>query len=113
MKKIEIIIPDRFVNDVNEIIKEIHGGGMTQYRVEGRGKVKAKPVAIDRGTRQFTPESVPRTKIEVIVKDDQVEGILDRISAKIRDPNAGGKIFVSEVTAALDLGTSATGDSAL
>lgn len=113
MKKIEIIIPDRYLNDVNEILKEMHSGGMSHYRVDGRGKVKAQPVAIDRGTRQFVPEFVPRTKVEVVVRDDQVDAIVARISEKIKDPATGGKMFVSDVSAAIDLGTNEKGDSAL
>lgn len=35
---------------MNRIIKDRHEGGMTFFRVEGIGKIKAKPVAIDRGT---------------------------------------------------------------
>ncbi len=42
MKKIEIIVPDRLFNDANRIVKGTHAGGMTFYRVEGRGKIKAK-----------------------------------------------------------------------
>ena len=80
MKKIEIIIPDRLFNDVNRIVKDTHEGGMTYYRVEGRGKIKAKPVAIDRGTRHFTPEFIPRIKMEVVVKDDQVDGNVSKIT---------------------------------
>ena len=38
MKKIEIIVPDRLFNDVNRIIKNTHAGGMTFFRVEGRGR---------------------------------------------------------------------------
>jgi nitrogen regulatory protein PII len=49
---------------------------MIFYRVEGRGKIKAKPVAIDRGTRHFTPEFVPRMKMEVVVSDNQVDDII-------------------------------------
>jgi nitrogen regulatory protein P-II 1 len=63
MKKIEIIVPDRLFNDVNRIIRDTHAGGLTFHRVEGRGKIKAKPVAIDRGTRHFTPEIVPRIRM--------------------------------------------------
>ena len=52
---------------------------MTYSRVEGRGKIKAKPVAIDRGTRHFTPEFIPRMKMEVVVKDDRIEDIVNKI----------------------------------
>jgi nitrogen regulatory protein PII len=38
MKKFEIIIPHRRLDDVSEILKSANAGGMTHYRVEGRGK---------------------------------------------------------------------------
>jgi nitrogen regulatory protein P-II 1 len=113
MKKIEVIVPDRLFNDVNRIVKDAHEGGMTFHRVEGRGKIKAKPVAIDRGTRQFTPEFVPRMKIEVVVKDDQVDGIVSKIVGELADPAIGGKIFVVDVPEAIDLATKEQGERAL
>jgi nitrogen regulatory protein P-II 1 len=113
MKKIEIIVPDRLFNDVNRIVKDTHVGGMTFRRVEGRGKVKAKPVAIDRGTRQFTPEFVPRMRIEVVVRDDQVDSIVNKIAGELANPDIGGKIFVVDVSTAVDLGTKERGEKAL
>lgn len=113
MKKIEIIVPDRLFNDVNRIVKDVEIGGMTYYRVEGRGKIKAKPVAIDRGTRHYTPEFVPRMKIEVVVMEDQVDGIVDKIVDKLANPDIGGKIFVVDVARAIDLATKEHGENAL
>lgn len=113
MKKIEIIVPDRLFNDVNRIVKDAHVGGMSFYRVEGRGKIKAKPVAIARGTQQFTPEFVPRMKIEVVVKDEQVDGIFSKIVDKLASPDIGGKIFVVDVVRAIDLATKEQGERAL
>jgi nitrogen regulatory protein P-II 1 len=45
MKKLEIIIPHRRLDDVSEILKDANTGGMSHYRIEGRGKIKAEPVA--------------------------------------------------------------------
>ena len=98
---------------MNRIVKNTHAGGMTFHRVEGRGKIKAKPVAIDRGTRQFTPEFVPRMKIEVVVKDEQVDGIISRIAGELANPAIGGKIFVVDVAKAIDLATGEQGEAAL
>ena len=50
MKKMEIIIPHRKLNDVSEILKSANTGGMTHYRVAGRGFTKAEAVAVGRGT---------------------------------------------------------------
>lgn len=113
MKKIEIIVPDRLFNNVNRIIRDTHAGGLTFHRVEGRGKIKAKPVAIARGTRQYTPEFIPRIKIEVVVKDDQVDGIVSRIANEVANPAIGGKIFVVDVASAIDLATKEQDEKAL
>lgn len=113
MKKIEIIVPDRLFNDVNRIIKNTHAGGMTFSRVEGRGNIKAKPIAIDRGTRDYTPEFIPRIKIEVVVRDEQVDDIVNKIVDELAKPNVGGKIFVVDVATAVDLATKEQGEKAL
>ncbi len=85
---------------------------MTFCRVEGREKIKAKPVAIDRGTRHFTPEFVPRMKMEVVVSDNQVDDIISKIVDKLANPEVGGKIFVVDVPTAIDLATKEQGEKA-
>ena len=49
MKKFEIIIPHRRLDDVSKILKSANIGGMSHYRIEGRGKVKAESVAVEEG----------------------------------------------------------------
>ena len=46
MKQIQIVIPDRALKDVDEILGEAQVGGMTHYRVEGRGTTKAEAVTV-------------------------------------------------------------------
>ena len=108
MKKLEIIIPDRRLQDVSEILKDANTGGMSYYRIEGRGKIKAEAVAVGRGTMRYRPEFIPRIKIEVIVKDKQVEDLVETIVEKTRD-RIGGKIFVIDVPMAIDLVTEKNG----
>jgi nitrogen regulatory protein P-II 1 len=112
MKKFEIIIPHRRLDDVSEILKHANTGGMSHYRVEGRGKVKAEAVAVGRGTMRYTPEYVPRTKVEVIVRDDQVEPLISKLTEKLGDA-LGGKLFVTDVHIAVDLSSSKRGESAI
>lgn len=113
MKQIEIIIPDRVLKDVNDILRDAQVGGMTHYRVQGRGATKAEEVAIGRGTMRYTPEYIPRTKVEVVVKDEQVDILLERIREKLGVGEISGKIFILEVPAALDLKTGTKGESAI
>lgn len=112
MKKLEIIIPNRRLNDVSEILKDANTGGMSYSRIEGRGRVKAEAVAVGRGTMHYKPEFIPRLKVEVVVKDEQVEGLIKTFVDKIGD-NIGGKIFVMDIPIAVDLTTKKTGEDAI
>jgi nitrogen regulatory protein P-II 1 len=69
MKQIQIIIPDRGLKDVDEVLMV---GGMAHYRVEGRGITKAEAVAVGIGTMKYTPVYIPTSKVEVVLKDAQV-----------------------------------------
>jgi nitrogen regulatory protein P-II 1 len=97
MKKLELIIPDRRLQDVSEILKDANTGGMSYYRIEGRGRIKAEAVAVGRGTMHYKPEFIPRLKVEVVIKDEQVEDLVKAFVNKIGD-KIGGKIFVNLFT---------------
>lgn len=103
MKQIQIIIPDRSLKDVDEILREAQVGGMTHYRVEGRGTTEAEAVAVGRGTMKYTPEYIPRIKVEVVVEDDQVDLLLSKIMDRLGYNEISGKIFVLEVPLTLDI----------
>ncbi len=104
MKKVEIIVPHRAVDDINQITKEMQIGGLSVTRIEGRGRVKAQPIATARGTTFLIPDFIPRSKIEIVVVDELVEPLIKAILDKLGgDPNLGGKIFVTDVITAADL----------
>jgi nitrogen regulatory protein P-II 1 len=56
---------------------------MSAYTIEGRGRIKAEPFAVTRGTAQTQPEYVERTKIEVVVKDHQVEQLVSNLTDRL------------------------------
>jgi nitrogen regulatory protein P-II 1 len=113
MKEIQIFVPDQALKDVNDMLKESQVGGMSHYRIHGRGSIKSEEVAVGLGTMRYTPEYNPRTKIEVIVRDDQVDGLIHKIADKLRTNDIVGKIFVLDVPIALDIRTNKTGESAI
>jgi nitrogen regulatory protein P-II 1 len=113
MKKLEIIIPHRRLDDVSEILKSVNTGGMSHYEIEGRGKVKAQDVTVGRGTAKYTPEYRPRTKVEVVIKDDQVELLISKLVERLGGDPLGGKIFVTDVHEAVELSTNGRGESAI
>lgn len=109
MKEIQIFVPDQALRDVNDILKKAEVGGMSHYRIHGRGSSKSEEVAVGLGT----PEDNPRTKIEVVVRDDQVDTLIYKIADRLRASDIVGKIFVLDVHIALDIRTNTTGESAL
>ena len=112
MKRIEIIIPRRKLEDVHEILKGVNAGGMSYYTVEGSGRIKAERISVGRGTTQTQPDYIPRTKMEVVVKDQQVDELISKITDKLSS-ELGGKIFVVDVPIAVDVRTKKTGEDVL
>ncbi|MFZ0512113.1 MAG: P-II family nitrogen regulator [Candidatus Nitrosopolaris sp.] len=112
MKKIELIIQDSKLKDAHAILKNVNGGGMSYYTVEGSGRVKAERIIVGRGTIQTQAEYVPRIKVEVIVKDDQVEQLVSELADKLGS-ELGGKIFVVDIPIAVDIRTKKTGEDAI
>ena len=55
MKEIQIFVPDQALMDVNNILKELKVGGMSHYRIHGRGSSKSEEVAVGLGTMRYTP----------------------------------------------------------
>jgi nitrogen regulatory protein P-II 1 len=93
MKKIELFIPDRRLDDVVEVLKDANIGGMSHYRIEGRGKIKPEEIYVGRGTMTYKPKFIPRTKVEVVVSDEEVERLITAFRNRLGD-NIGGKLFV-------------------
>lgn len=113
MKKLEMIVPDRRLDDINRILREANVGGLSYSHVEGRGKGKAQEISVGRGVTHFTPQFITRLKIEVKVRDDEVDAILAKVLDKIGGQPPGGKIFVIDVPDAIDLGTKGREEAAI
>ena len=101
------------LDDVNDILQNENMGGLSHYRIEGRGKIKPQEIDVARGTMKYIPEYIPRTKVEVVVKDEQVDQIISKIVNRLGNSTLGGKVFVVDVPLAVDLVTNKRGESAL
>ncbi|MGB7953835.1 MAG: P-II family nitrogen regulator [Candidatus Nitrosopolaris sp.] len=112
MKRIEIIIPDRKLKCANEVIRDANTGGMSYYRIEGRGGVKAEPASFGSGATDYAPEFIPRIKVEVVVKDGQAEELVNNLLDTLGD-ELGGKIFILDVHTAIDLNTRKRGEAVI
>ena len=114
MKRLDIIIPQERLPEVNEILHRHKVGGMAFYDIKGRGRAKREPVSVGRGVMRYVPEFGFRTKIEVLVSDELAKVIVKDLLKEISTGSASdGKIFVYDVAQAYDIGSKEEGDAAL
>ena len=112
MKKIEAIIRVEKFDEVKEAVKSLGYPGMTKTTVEGHGQQKGLKQQF-RGT-VFEVEFPPKMKLEIVVADKDVEGIVNAIVTKARTGEAGdGKIFLLPVENVVRVRTGEQGETAI
>ena len=95
-KKIEAIIRSEKLNPVKSALEEIGVLGMTVYEVHGRGEQKGLEFTHRAG--KYRVDLLPKTKIEIVVNDADLQKVIDTVIASARTGDIGdGKIFVSPV----------------
>jgi nitrogen regulatory protein P-II 1 len=113
MKKIEAIIRPEKLNDVKDALEGAGFVGMNIVHVTGRGAQKGI-VHGGRGGETYTVDMLPKLKIEVVVKDPDVNKAVDLICNAARTGNIGdGKIFIIPVEDAIRVRTGERGDVAV
>jgi nitrogen regulatory protein PII len=96
MKKIEAVIKPFKLDDVREALSEIGITGMTATEVKGFGRQKGH-TELYRGA-EYVVDFLPKVKLDVVVKDEDVERCVDSITSAARTGKIGdGKIFVTSV----------------
>ncbi len=96
MRKIEAIIRPFKLDEVKIALVNAGIIGMTVSEVRGFGRQKGQTERY-RGS-EYTVEFLQKLKIEIVVEDNQVDMVIDKIIAAARTGEIGdGKIFVSSV----------------
>lgn len=96
MKKVEAIIRPFKLDEVKIALVNAGIVGMTVSEVRGFGRQKGQTERY-RGS-EYTVEFLQKLKIEVVIEDDQVDLVVDKIIAAARTGEIGdGKIFISPV----------------
>ena len=112
MKKIEAIIKPFKLDEVREALSEIGVTGMTVTEVKGFGRQKGH-TELYRGA-EYVVDFLPKVKIELVVKEDQLQRSIEAISAAARTGKIGdGKIFVYAVEQVVRIRTGETGLEAI
>ncbi|WP_407306549.1 P-II family nitrogen regulator [Desulfosporosinus sp. SB140] len=112
MKKIEAIIRPGKLDSVKDALSTHGVNGLTVTQVIGCGKQKGH-TQVYRGV-EYTIHLIPKVKIEIVVKDGDVDSVIQLIVQEARTGEIGdGKIFVSPVENAYTIRTGNVGENAL
>ncbi|NET56710.1 MAG: P-II family nitrogen regulator [Symploca sp. SIO2E6] len=96
MKKVEAIIRPFKLDEVKIALVNAGIVGMTVSEVRGFGRQKGQTERY-RGS-EYTVEFLQKLKVEIVVDDDQVEEVVEKVIAAARTGEIGdGKIFISPV----------------
>jgi nitrogen regulatory protein PII len=112
MKLVTAIIKPFKLDDVRAALSEIGISGMTVTEVKGFGRQRGH-TELYRGA-EYVVDFVPKTRVEVAVRDDLVDQVTEAIIGAARTGKVGdGKIFVTEIERVLRIRTSETDEAAL
>ena len=112
MKKIIAIIRPNKLEDVKQALEEIGCHGLTIKDVKGRGR----QLGITESYRgqDYNVDLLPKTEIEIVTKDEEVEEIVKSIVETGKTGNIGdGKIFISNVEDVVRIRTGERGNKAI
>lgn len=112
MKKIEAIVRPEKIEDVRKALSAVGCLGMMLTEIEGHGRQKGLTQQW-RGEK-YKLELIPKIKIEVVVKDNEVDRIVNTLLTTARTGEVGdGKIFIYNIEEAIRIRTAEKGESAL
>lgn len=112
MKKIEAIIKPFRLDDVRDALAETGITGMTVTDVRGFGRQKGH-TEMYRGA-EYVVDFLPKSKVEIVVRDDMVDICLEKIRKAAHTGKIGdGKLFVTDVVKAVRIRTGEVDEEAL
>ena len=112
MKLVTAIIKPFKLDEVREALSAIGVQGITVTEVKGFGRQKGH-TELYRGA-EYVVDFLPKVKVEVVVKDDDVDRCVDAIVKAARTGKIGdGKIFVTSVERVVRIRTGETDESAV
>lgn len=112
MKRITAIIRPEMLEPMKDALIEAGVRGMSVSEIQGFGKQHGWKEYY-RGTEVLL-NMVPKVRVELVVADGEVEGLIDTICSVAKTGEVGdGKIFVDPVEEAVRIRTGERGEAAL
>jgi len=112
MKLITAIIKPFKLDDVRAVLSDLGISGMTVSEVKGFGRQRGH-TELYRGA-EYVVDFVPKTKVEVAVRVDLVDQVVEAILKAAKTGKVGdGKIFITEIERVIRIRTGETDNAAL
>ena len=112
MKLVMAIIKPFKLDEVREALTSLGLQGLTVSEVKGFGRQKGQ-TEIYRGA-EYSISFLPKVKIEVVVSDDMLDGVVEAIQKSANTGRIGdGTVFVMDVAQAVRIRTGETNAEAL
>jgi nitrogen regulatory protein P-II 1 len=112
LKLVTAIVKPHRIDEVKEALRDIGVNGLTTTGVEGFGRQRGH-TEVYRGA-EYQVDFVPKVKVEVLVADDDVSGVVDAIVKAARTGKIGdGKLWVTEAEQVIRIRTGEMGPDAL
>ena len=112
MKQITAVIKPFKLEEVRESLADVGVSGLTVTEVKGFGRQKGH-TELYRGA-EYVVDFLPKVKVEVVVKDEDVDRVVEAIVAAAKTGKIGdGKIWVTNVEQVIRIRTGETNESAV
>ena len=113
MNKVEAIVRPERLEAVKDALSDAGFVGLNIVNVTGRG-VQKGIVHAGRGGEEYRVDMLPKSKIELVVRDADTEKVVSIIVQASRTGAIGdGKIFIMPVSDAIRVRTGERGDAAI
>ena len=112
MKMVTAIVKPFKLDEVREALSAIGVQGITVTEVKGFGRQKGH-TELYRGA-EYVVDFLPKVKVEVVVKDDEVDRCIDAILKAAKTGKIGdGKIFITAVEQVIRIRTGEQDEAAV
>lgn len=112
MKKVEAIFRPTKLEEVKRSLEDAGFNSLTITEVKGRGQQKG--ITQQWRGQEYRIDAIPKVKIELTVRDGDVDKVTDAIISSARTDNIGdGKIFVLPVEKVIRIRTGEKDEKAL
>ena len=112
MKLVNAVIKPFKLDDVRDALQKVGVQGLTLTEVKGYGRQKGH-TELYRGA-EYVVDLLPKLSIEIIVRDDDVDAVLESIAEAANTGRIGdGKIFIGDVDDVIRIRTGERGEAAI